>query len=187
MFNRDWDESRLTKKWKGKEAPIYRTGPRPNNVSWTPEMVVTLKELHAQGMAYKVIAEKMGVTKNTISGKVNGLGMARPRGSLTLRTTTKKRKLRESKKTAKGTQKRPGKVAMALKMIPGIEFKADAYLPPPSVWDALPDTPPVPLLDLSDHVCRWPLTNGFCGAPSKAKSVYCNQHHAVAYRTTEKT
>jgi hypothetical protein len=42
---------------------------------WTPEAVAELKRLHKAGVKYGAIAKALGVSKNSISGKANRLGL----------------------------------------------------------------------------------------------------------------
>jgi GcrA cell cycle regulator len=54
-------------------------------------------------------------------------------------------------------------------------------------WEPLPGQTPVPLLDVTAGMCRWPLgvpgtaSFGFCGCEAKQGSPYCPAHHARAY------
>jgi hypothetical protein len=45
---------------------------------WTDERVATLKRMREDGYTFDVIAERLGCTRNAISGKVDRLGLARP-------------------------------------------------------------------------------------------------------------
>lgn len=59
-------------------------------------------------------------------------------------------------------------------------------LPPPETW--LPRRPPIGLMELNEHTCRWPIEidgvpAGYCGDHVHKKS-FCEAHYAVAYRPT---
>ena len=45
---------------------------------WTPEQDTTLKQLRARGIAYSVIAELMGITKNAAIGRAHRIGLCEP-------------------------------------------------------------------------------------------------------------
>lgn len=51
----------------------------PTQNKWTPWQVEELKKLLAAGLTQKEIAERIGVTKNAVNGKVKGLGLAKPK------------------------------------------------------------------------------------------------------------
>ena len=60
--------------------------------------------------------------------------------------------------------------------------------------EPLPDMPPAPatarrcrLHELERHECKWPVdevddVHLFCGLPKRPERVYCDEHHALAYR-----
>ena len=56
---------------------------------WTPERLVMLHQLHAAGLPYAEIGQRLGTTKNAISGKVYrmGLNTRRPKRMSTTSTT----------------------------------------------------------------------------------------------------
>jgi len=58
---------------------------------WTPERLVMLHQLHASGISYTEIGQRLGTTKNAISGKVYrmGLNTRRPRMSATSTTLSR--------------------------------------------------------------------------------------------------
>lgn len=78
---------------------------------------------------------------------------------------------------------------------PKVERRAAPKLPAPQrlpsdtkalrgrAWDALPGAAPIPLLELHDGMCRWPIGDGkpylFCGQGSGA-AVYCEHHAALS-------
>jgi hypothetical protein len=43
---------------------------------WTPELEVRLQQINTTGASYREIARTMGLTKNTVRGKLERLGLA---------------------------------------------------------------------------------------------------------------
>ncbi len=59
----------------------------------------------------------------------------------------------------------------------------------PGAWTPLAGSTPMPLHDLKDRDCKWPLGEGpfgFCGQPAAAGRVYCAHHAALAYKPIER-
>lgn len=132
--------------------------------SWTSERTDLLKELWIdKKLTAEIIAERLGApSRNAVLGKVNRLGLSRPRPP----------------KPPKGppVARRGG-------------FRPHPTTAP-LVPDAAPPAaagPPCSLLDLTNATCRWPLGDGppfmFCGDPTADLAngqPYCPAHTRMA-------
>jgi GcrA cell cycle regulator len=127
-----------------------------NGPGWTDARTERLKALWADGRPASEIAGLLGeVTRNAVIGKVHRLGLAG-------RKTTSRKSL---PRRTSPRRDRPGRVEQRL---PPAVFMRPAALPP------VPHPPEaalmLPLRQLRDDQCRWPL-----GVP------YCAHHAAIAY------
>ena len=145
-------------------------------MAWTDRMVEELKSLWQTGLTTSEIAKKLGVSKNSIVGKVHRLSLSGRPSPI--------RKKEETKKT------KPIKIKRA-------EKKADPEPIENEVMEekALPEKPLkeekksdiVRLTDLDNHTCRWPLGDPkdenfhFCGKKTRTGQTYCDEHSAIAY------
>jgi len=146
---------------------------------WTEEQVEQLRQMWVEGLSANEIAKKIGVSKNSIVGKVHRLCLkARP-------SPIKKKEI-----------------------VPPQEAEAEAKTPPdtpengeclkPEVADAYQQKEKVQikkntgkgcvkLVELDSHTCRWPIGDPrdedfcFCGKRVRTGQTYCDEHSAVAY------
>jgi GcrA cell cycle regulator len=126
---------------------------------WTPENIERLKSLDAQGYSTSLIAERFGVTRNAVIGKMHRLGMSKPCAARRKPTVTRARPKPEKKPMFKLPQPVPVR--------PG----------PPGGLD---------LLDLKADHCRYPINDAppyrFCAASvAFAGCPWCVSHHAIVY------
>lgn len=147
---------------------------------WTDEVVEELRKMWDKGMTTGQIAKALGVTKNSIIGKVHRLCLtARP-------SPIKKAPAKPEKKVApvaKTTVKAPkGPAKQVAEPAPIVE----------KVETPVEETN-IPLVKLDNHTCRWPLGDPrdddfcFCGKRIKTGQTYCEEHAAIAYvRNTKK-
>lgn len=153
------------------------------NVSWTDERVETLKKLVAEKWSSGAIARELGVTRNTVIGKLNRMGLSTkiasgsgkaPEGGITLRPT---RRAKGNPTGVKGARGAVRKAAVVLKPV---------ELPRPE------DAPPsrdVPFLSLPRKACQWPVSGAgstllCCGNPTshhESTAPYCAYHLRLAY------
>ncbi|MBK5958090.1 hypothetical protein CCR97_08145 [Rhodoplanes elegans] len=142
---------------------------------WTDERVAELRQLWADGLSASQIAVELGgATRNAILGKVNRMKLeARGRGHIV--------------KPRGEPRPKPDKRSHARK--PDTDKRAPVRRPPVIEPDdtplrAAPIECVVPLLDLTEGMCRYPSGDGadirFCGAP-KARGSWCATHAALVY------
>jgi GcrA cell cycle regulator len=153
---------------------------------WSDERIAELKEKWANRVSAALIAAEFQTSRNSILGKINRLGLSRPRWSGKPRpivptdSAERNRKWRERIR-----QKASGFIAS-----PWRESKL-ARTPPkprPVITEPLPETR-VSVFDVTDHQCRWPCFEGdepifdkfYCGAVSLPQLPYCAWHAKQAY------
>lgn len=157
---------------------------------WTDEAVEELKKMWDKGMTTGQIAKVLGVTKNSIIGKVHRLCLtARP--SPIKKSTNSEKKDTKPAKTEKNTTKKAKTTAPKAEKVKEvvIEKKEEVTKVETPTIEELN----IPLIKLDNHTCRWPLGDPrdedfcFCGKKIKTGQTYCEEHSAVAYvRTTKK-
>ena len=160
------------------------------NETWTPERIALLERgYHAHHSCAK-IAEEIGVTRNAVIGKLNRMGLKRPRDVIReqfARAREARRKDVKSQKVnigrllrSKLAQQAPAPVAYC-EPIPSIDIMPINNGHGPS------------LLELSPSQCHWPYgTPGekdfcYCGHDSFKGFSYCLGHASVAYRSARRS
>ena len=151
-------------------------------MAWTDKMVEDLKIMWKQGLTTGEIGRRLGVSKNSIVGKVHRLQLdARPSpikrknepenktGDLFAPKTNKKEKAPEEKKTAAPIKQEPKieKPAAKEKIAApkpakektteekNIDISSKFFLKQPTVSKEFNGN--AMLIDLDNHTCRWPL------------------------------
>lgn len=143
-------------------------------MAWTEEMVEGLRTMWKQGLTTNEIAKNLGVSKNSIVGKVHRL-------NLTARPSPIKRKEDETAggETTEISAKPVSKPAKKITITP-VEIKS-ANPAKNSSQNG------VSLTELDNHTCRWPMGDPrddnfcFCGKKVRSGQTYCEEHAAVAY------
>ena len=139
-------------------------------MAWTEQMVDDLRRLWDEGFTASEIAKKIGVSKNSIVGKVHRL-------CLTARPSPIKRKdeefdFIEEQYIEETTEFDP------------IEWAQEEVKP---VAKKCAKKERVKLMELDGHTCRWPIGDPrdddfcFCGKRVKIGQTYCEEHSAIAY------
>lgn len=148
-------------------------------MAWTTEMIDSLKQMWKRGLTTNEIAKELGVSKNSIVGKVHRL-------NLTARPSPIKKKEEEiasenvdvieketksSKQIAKESVK-PAKPQKVVTTAPEVKVHKNTC---------------IKLSELDSHTCRWPIGDPkddnfcFCGRKVRAGQTYCDEHSAIAY------
>lgn len=142
-------------------------------MAWTDEMVEGLKKMWKQGLTTNEIAKNLGVSKNSIVGKVHRL-------NLTARPSPIKKKEDESAADKTEAAKPEAKNIKKITINP-VEIKAPAPEKAPGGGTCLK------LTELDNHTCRWPVGDPrddnfcFCGKKVRGGQTYCEEHAAIAY------
>lgn len=144
---------------------------------WTEEKIEKLRQMWEQGKTSNEIAKKLGVTKNSIVGKVHRLCLkARP-------------------SPIKNKDEKAEVVAETLEL--SVENEEDLSV---SEETAGLDTAKeqkekkskkpahcLKLVELDSHTCRWPIGDPrdddfcFCGRKVRVGQTYCDEHSMIAY------
>ncbi len=158
-------------------------------MAWTDQMVEDLKRMWEEGLTTGEIGKRLGVSKNSIVGKVHRLQLSGRPSPI-------------KKKNAPAEENTTPKAAKAEKPAPQInkpkEEKAPAKEEEVVVEVSAPISVPEPkiqvkpsgktmLTDLDNHTCRWPIGDPkdenfhFCGRKVKIGQTYCEEHANIAY------
>ena len=154
-------------------------------MAWTEKMVEDLKIMWDQGLTTGEIGKRLGVSKNSIVGKVHRL-------QLPARPSPIRKKSDKEKETAVETTEKTSTPAKAEKKSETTENTAKAHVHKETVVpQATPEKKIVPgklkLTDLDNHTCRWPIGDPkdenfhFCGKKVRVGQTYCEEHSALAY------
>lgn len=155
-------------------------------MAWTTEMIEGLKKMWKGGLTTNEIAKELGVSKNSIVGKVHRL-------NLTSRPSPIKKKEGEEETEILQTEEvsvlveeeqKPQKKA---KKEPASSKAFETEATPLPVEAELKKRRCIKLSELDSHTCRWPIGDPkddrfcFCGNKVRAGQTYCDEHAAIAY------
>lgn len=129
---------------------------------WDDAAIARLKELWAEGLSASECGKRIGVSRNSVIGKIHRLGLSH-----------QYRRPRERRPRMR-TKAKPAQPIVFL-----------------SNFDHTPELPQVPptggydLLDLRHGMCRYPSGDRppfrFCGAAVEDGYPYCQEHAAICY------
>ena len=155
-------------------------------MAWTTEMIEGLKKMWKRGLTTNEIAKELGVSKNSIVGKVHRL-------NLTSRPSPIKKKDDEDDldiietPAEKPVQTDKPKAPVSIeKELPVSQEPEPAKVRVP-VETELKKRKCIKLSELDSHTCRWPIGDPkddhfcFCGNKVRAGQTYCDEHAAIAY------
>ena len=161
-------------------------------MGWTDDRVELLKKLWADGLSASQIASRLGgVTRNAVIGKVHRLGLAGR--ATTSRSRTPRPRNRVSHLPLRPTRvqyRTHGNTALKPVFVP-VEQPVVALTVVPAVvqeFSVVPAALRVDLLDLREHMCRWPIGDPqdenfhFCGQQKAAGISYCDHHARAAFQ-----
>lgn len=149
--------------------------------TWNDDRVVLLKDRWAAGFSVGVIAEELGVTKNTVIGKLDRMGLIG------------KDDKRKAPISAQTKVRNPLSTNFAWDNsahMSQIINRLKTFHPPPEPEVEMPAEQRKSIFELNDHTCKWPVGDPqspdffFCGAPVYERP-YCEAHRKVAYRCEE--
>ncbi|MFO1100628.1 MAG: GcrA family cell cycle regulator [Xanthobacteraceae bacterium] len=149
-----------------------------NRATWSSERIDQLKRCFQAGLSSSQIAREMGVTRNAVIGKMNRLGLSRPKDALA-------KQHHEQKRAAKLARPR----RMRMNIFAQRAILTTAYAEP-LTCDAIPihEGRGCTLLELSHGKCRWPIDAPgaddvyYCGNEPLPGLPYCAGHARIAYR-----
>lgn len=167
-------------------------------MGWTDQMVEDLRKMWKEGLTTGEIGKRLGVSKNSIVGKVHRLGLSgRPspikkKNDAAAAPAEKKSpapKPKPEKKAAEKTTAAPQPKTenhpVSEKNAPHAEHRIH------SIKEEFKTEPrkdgKVTLTGLDNHTCRWPVGDPkdenfhFCGKKVRLGQTYCEEHSALAY------
>ncbi len=161
-------------------------------MAWTDEMVDQLREMWKQGLTTGEIGKRLGVSKNSIVGKVHRLGLSGRPSPIKKKDETEApaEKKEATENVAKATKPKVEKAPVP--KTPKVEKKAEEKV---EVEEKIEISAPAPhhhngktsLTDLDNHTCRWPIGDPkdenfhFCGRKVRIGQTYCDEHANIAY------
>lgn len=161
-------------------------------MAWTDEMVDQLREMWKQGLTTGEIGKRLGVSKNSIVGKVHRLGLSGRPSPIKKKEDSEPKT--EKKEITETTVKAPKpKVEKNVEVkAPKQEKKQEKEI---IVDEKTEISAPVShhhngktsLTDLDNHTCRWPIGDPkdenfhFCGRKVRIGQTYCDEHANIAY------
>lgn len=150
-------------------------------MAWTEEMVEGLRQMWTEGLTANEIAKRLGVSKNSIVGKVHRL-------CLKARPSPIKKKEDEAETETEVVETAEQQPETPVQVVE--EIKAEE-IPEPVVERKVEKKHKgnghIKLVELDSHTCRWPLGDPrdedfcFCGRKVRMGQTYCEEHSNMAY------
>jgi GcrA cell cycle regulator len=151
-----------------------------NYATWTSERIELLKRCFHAGLSCGEIAREIGVTRNAVIGKINRLGLSRPKDVIG-------RQL-EQRRTAKLARPKTPRTWRSKRPRQNIFAQHEMLMAAPAEDSPIYNGRGCTLLELSQAKCRWPISNPgaedfcFCGNEPVKGLPYCLGHARIAYR-----
>ena len=162
-------------------------------MAWTDEMVEDLKRMWHEGLTTGEIGKRLGVSKNSIVGKVHRLNLSGRPSPIKKKEedgiSAQPQKPKEEKKAAKSAPAPEPEAKTAVKENTAAKQESRSFCPTAEERGKSGKTM---LTDLDNHTCRWPLGDPkdenfhFCGKKVKIGQTYCEEHANIAYVKTNK-
>ena len=153
--------------------------------TWPEARTQELMVLWITSMPAIEIGAILGVSKRSVIGKANRLGLARranDHGNTEMRAAERKRRADAAKKS-----QRERESARLINIREKARITELAESAKQAAVDALKINDGVSLFDIARDRCRWPLNAAcpidqfrFCGTPTDGRS-YCEHHYGLAY------
>ena len=167
--------------------PTVAPAPRASKVvahtaTWTTERVEQLKSCFGAGLTCSQIAGEIGVSRNAVIGKMNRLGLSRPRSGRASAPAAK----RAADRNGGGNVTRLFSQHRILMQLPPEPQEQSAVV-------SIHDGRGCSLLDLSPGNCRWPISEPgaqdfcFCGNQQVEGLPYCVGHARMAYKSAARS
>lgn len=148
-------------------------------MAWTEEMIQSLKDMWKQGLTTNEIAKNLGVSKNSIVGKVHRLNLTARPSPIKKKEEIAAEQAAAAAAAAEQAEKSSAKFTRKI-TINTVEIKT-------SETEKKSNSRGVELTELDNHTCRWPLGDPreenfcFCGKRVRGGQTYCEEHSAIAY------
>src|SRR5262249_18225920 len=158
-----------------------------NCATWTSERIELLKRCLHAGLSCGQTAREIGVTRNAVIGKMNRLGLSRPKDVIGRQLKQRRAaRLARPKTPRTWRSKRPRLNIFAHHEMLMVTFRRPQ---PPAEDIPMYNGRGCTLLELSQGKCRWPISNRgaedfcFCGKEPVKGLPYCRGHARIAYRS----
>jgi GcrA cell cycle regulator len=154
-----------------------------NCATWSSERIELLKRCFHAGLSCSQIAREIGVTRNAVIGKMNRLGLSRPKDVI-----GRQLKQMRAARPARPKTPRTGRPKRPLNIFSQYAMLIAAFPGPQSEDIPIYNGRGCTLLELSQGKCRWPISNPgaedfcFCGNEPVKGLPYCLGHARIAYR-----
>lgn len=164
-------------------------------MGWTDKMVEDLRKMWKEGLTTGEIGKRLGVSKNSIVGKVHRLGLSGRPSPIKKKVVTEDAVATEKNIEAKSPEPKakevqPVKAAKEEKHRP--QIKAEVRHEEIESVKIEPKFEPrkdgkIMVTHLDNHTCRWPIGDPkdenfhFCGKKIRIGQTYCDEHAALAY------
>jgi GcrA cell cycle regulator len=148
------------------KMPVYQT-------TWTEERIELLKSGFEAGLSCREIADRIGVSRNAVIGKISRLNLKREKAAGPVR-----------RDVGRGSPRRGG--LRLRRIILKCVTADDAVQPEVPVHNGHTCS----LFELSEQTCRWPISTPgaadfcFCGNRPVEGLPYCPGHSRLAYRVS---
>ena len=140
-------------------------------MAWTDEMVEGLRQMWDEGLTANEIAKRLGVSKNSIVGKVHRL-------CLKARPSPIKRKDVVEETVVDNVQEVVPETEVVVEKTIEVTVKKNKKSE---------KNGNIKLVELDSHTCRWPLGDPrdddfcFCGKKIRLGQTYCDEHSTLDY------
>jgi GcrA cell cycle regulator len=158
-----------------------------NFATWTSERIELLKRCLHAGLSCGQTAREIGVTRNAVIGKMNRLGLSRPKDVIGRQLEQRRgARLARPKTPRTWRSKSPRLNIFAQHEMLMVTFRRPQ---PPAEDIPIYNGRGCTLLELSQGKCRWPINNPgaqdfcFCGNEPVKGFPYCPGHARIAYRS----
>lgn len=153
---------------------------------WSPDRLEQMLHLRRSGMSAKQIGEALGITRNSVIGKLHRMGDEAPTAPPSSLPASVAVRSQKAKGVVKGRQQKHSAFNFSF----GSPERAAGTFPvitPPE--DSMPDARAVgaaAVCALRPGDCRWPIGDPkeegfrFCGSPRERGFAYCPHHHDAA-------
>jgi GcrA cell cycle regulator len=148
------------------------------SLTWSPERVEQLKRCFHAGLTCSQIAREIGMTRNAVIGKLNRLGLSKPRNPAVAQARRDARPVRTRLQTRWTAFTVPDQRTLL----------RDAFPQAPAADIPIHNGRGCTFLELAQGRCRWPINDPraenfhYCGNEASAGLSYCAGHARLAYR-----
>ena len=157
------------------------------SATWNLERIELLKRCFHAGLTCSQIANEIGVTRNAVIGKVNRLGLSKPKDVIGRQLEQRRAANLARPKTlwTRGPRRRHPNIFAQHQMLTAAFARTQAPVEDVPISNGRGCT----LFELSQMKCRWPISNPgaenfcFCGNEPLKGLPYCPGHARIAYRS----